>query len=175
MPVLRSKRLEIRQITPMDYPSAVAVYRNAPGFVVGIEGHAPESIDMKMIEEESREAAGHAALYCGIFLLGSGELIGIATFERSHHAAKADTAWIALLLFAESAQQHGYGTEAYQTIERFIFSDAGVQNIELGVLPNNLSGREFWLKMGYGDIASEGASGEQSVLRMRKSRTKVLW
>jgi RimJ/RimL family protein N-acetyltransferase len=164
---LHTPRLEIRPLVASEYLAAVKIYRQTPGFVVEIEGHAPESINLAMVEQEAREAAEHGALCCGVFLRG-GELIGIATFEKNNHADKQDTAWIALLMIAEAFQKHGYGAEAYKALEGSIFADPAVHVIGLGVLPNNKAGSEFWRRMGYLDI--EPADAAADIHRMRKTR-----
>jgi RimJ/RimL family protein N-acetyltransferase len=51
-----------------------------------------------------------------------------------------NTAWIALLMISEPFQHKGYGIEAYETLEQFIFTDPFVDCIELGVLPGNEKG-----------------------------------
>jgi hypothetical protein len=170
MRVLRSKRLEIKPLAPSEYKNAVTVYRNSPGFMVVVSGHAPEAINLAMVEAEAREASEHGALYCGVFLRNSMELIGITTFERSHHEGKRGTAWIALLMISEPFQHDGYGAETYKIIERFILADPLVGHIELGVLVTNNQGREFWQTLGFLDFAAPDSHVLPSVIRMRKTR-----
>jgi RimJ/RimL family protein N-acetyltransferase len=171
--LLLSERLEIRPLAPSDYSSALTVYRQSPGFIVELNGHLPKTITLSMVEEEAQEAAAHGALYCGISLRDSEEMIGIATFERSHHAGKSDTAWIALLMIAEPFHHRGYGKEAYHAVEKFIFADGLVRQIGLGVLPGNTEGREFWRIMGYRDAAPSPDQPEPSVVIMRKTRAEA--
>ena len=169
MEVLHSKRLEIRPLLVAEYPAAVEVYRSNPDFMVRISGHPLDSINLKLVEEETKEAAAHGALYCGIFLRGGKQLIGVATFERSRSIDRT-AAWIALLLIVGPQQSQGYGTEAYQAVEQFIFIDLSVHSIELGVLPANKSGKEFWKSLGYQEIEPVEPADVSRICLMRKNR-----
>jgi RimJ/RimL family protein N-acetyltransferase len=166
---LHSKRLNIRPLLPEDYQAAINVYRKIPFLTINVSGQPPENIDLALVEEEASEAAMHGALYCGIFLNGKDELTGIITFEQNRLNDK-HTAWISFLLIAEPYRGQGFATEAYQLIERHIFTDPVVNRIELGVLPNNLKGKEFWQRIGYQELGPGRISGEHTVIYMRKQR-----
>ena len=168
---IESQRLEMRTLGAHDYPAVVEVYRQAPRFLVELNGRPAESIGLEMVEEDAAQAANHGAMFVGFFLRESGEMIGVADFVPSRYRGRPSFAWIALLMIAEPHQRKGYGTEAYQLIEETIFADPDVQTIGLGVLVNNGPAIGFWQRMGYQRAGSTVRDRDgREILMLQKQR-----
>ncbi len=169
---MRSARLEMRDLTPQDYPAALLVYRQAPDFMVCLSGCAPEALTLALVAQEAAEAGAHGARYAGLFRRTDETLIGLAVFEPCGYRGERATAWIALLLLAEPYQRQGYGTEAARLLEEAIFADAKVRRIRLGVLVNNQGALRFWRRVGYrrrgGTVSS--ADGHDVYIMVRGRR-----
>jgi RimJ/RimL family protein N-acetyltransferase len=163
----------MRRLGADDYPAAVEVYRQSPRFIVELNSRPAESIELAMVEEDAAQAANHGALFVGLFLRASGQMIGVADFVPSGYRGRPSFAWLALLMIAEPYQRQGYGAEAYELIERAIFADPDVQTIGLGVLINNGPAIAFWQRMGFGRAGSTVKDKDgREILMLQKQRAE---
>jgi RimJ/RimL family protein N-acetyltransferase len=97
-----------------------------------------------------------------------GELIGVA---ETAFVPPPHTAWIAFFLIRKAYQRQGYGTEAADLLERFLFAEPEVTSIGLGVLVENVAGTTFWKNRAYevGMRRRDQHLNEIMTLRLRRS------
>ncbi len=171
---MTGKKLDIAPLEPGEYAEAAAVYRESRRFRVDISSYPPESPGPELVAKEAADAREHGALFCGLRLKKSRQMVGVAVYEPSNYRGDPACAWIALLMIAEPCQGRGYGTEAAQHIEDAIFSAPGVQAIKLGVLSNNPAALAFWRRMGYREAGrgKDVDSGHDAIIR-EKARKKA--
>ena len=76
-----------------------------------------------------------------------GTLVGVA---KTTLLATPDTVWIDLLVIRRTFQGHGYGAEAADMLEAYLFSSPKIRQIALAVMVQNTPAITFWEKRGYG-------------------------
>jgi RimJ/RimL family protein N-acetyltransferase len=129
-----------------------------------------------MVEEDAAQAAQHGAIFEGLFLRKSGQMIGVMDYVPGGYRGRPSQAWLALLLIAGPYQRQGYGTEAYRLVEANLFSNPDVQTIGLGVLLNNGPALGFWAAMGFQRVGSTvlDRDGRELVILQKHRRGPAL-
>ena len=143
---LDTKRLIIRPLAESDAAAALKVFEQSTDFL-GLQTPEPPSI--AMARSDIQLAAQRGSLFCGIFKRDSGELVGVIDFVPHSFRGQADYAWVSVLLIREPDRRQGYGTEAYQAVEEYIFNDPTVQRIGHALLPQYEPSLKFAEQMGF--------------------------
>jgi ribosomal protein S18 acetylase RimI-like enzyme len=74
-------------------------------------------------------------------------LVGVADVQLE--ATMSGTATIELLLIAGPYQQHGYGSEAADILERMLCVNPNIELVLAGVAEASTLGQRFWQRRGY--------------------------
>lgn len=143
---LETQRLIIRPLAAADASAALKVYEQSIDF---LELQTTEPPSLSMVEADIRPAADRSSLFWGIFKRDTHELIGLADFEPGNFRGQADYAWLSLFVIRTPDRRQGYGAEAYQAIEDYIFQDEAVHRIGHALLPQYEPSLKFAEKMGY--------------------------
>ncbi len=130
--LLETERLVIKSLSPADADHVLKVYEGSKDF---FDLQTPEGLSGELIRSDMAATEKQSGEFVGIFDRASNELIGVIAFVPKNFQGEADYAWINLLLIRGSDRRQGFGREAYQAIEQYIFSNPNVKRIGCTLLP----------------------------------------
>jgi len=136
----------VERSDPAVLAALLEVYRQCEDFLaLGPQPHAsPEMVQADL--DFSHKAGG---IFCGIYLVPSDELVGVADYIPSGFAGNRQHAFIELLMIGQPFRSHGLGYRVVAQIEEIIRKDPRITTIRLGCQVNNPDGIRFWLRCGY--------------------------
>ena len=146
MKPLETERLVIRELSEADVDLILPVYLNSVDY---LDTQTPEEPSSEMVRSDLVQAVVNDSIYCGIFQRETNEPIGIISFVPHSFRGQRDYAWLAALMIQENDRLEGFGAEAYQAVERFIFSDVTVMSIGTLLIPQFDASLRFAEKMGF--------------------------
>ncbi len=138
------EKIDIRKISPDDYPAIHEVYRQCEDFL------APAPVAKAaadMVIADIQEAKAESGVYGGIFY--DNNLIGVVSYIPSHFEFRLLDAYILLLMIIPAYRRKGIGGEVLRQVEKEICTRARIRSILSSVQINNLNGLRFWEKHGY--------------------------
>lgn len=141
------RSIRLRTLEDDDLDTVASLYRATPNYAA-TTGFGREPVSKLQLQSEFTEAqqTDGRALFA-IERLADRALVGVADVQLE--ATMSDTATIALLLIGGAYQQHGYGSEAADLLERVLFAEPEVEFIMAGVAESSLLGQRFWQSRGY--------------------------
>lgn len=139
----------IKHLLIDDLDNILALLKQCPDYFVMESGHPASDSDARAILMD---------LPCGKTLddktvLGletNGRLTAVLEVLKDY--PEPGTAWIGLLLIHPNFRGRGLGREIVSSLSAAL-QPAGVREIRLGVLDENISGLDFWQKLGFRQIA----------------------
>lgn len=127
----------------------------APSYSLIVQGTLPSpTAGEELLSELPPGKTADDKLVLGIFQ--GDELVGCADLFRGYPAS--EFAYIGLLLFSESDQRRGFGTEALSHIEALAAS-WGCRLLRIGVIETNLPALSFWRRAGFREVARKAIAG----------------
>ncbi len=136
--------IEIRSVTPADYPALLGVYRRCEDFLaLGPVDKASLEMVLKDIEEADVEGGVYRGIYSGA------EIIGVVSYVPSHFEFRPVDAFILLLMITPPCRSQGIGGTIAAMVEKEICAHAKIRSIRLGCQVDNPRAIRFWEKMGY--------------------------
>ncbi len=142
---LETDRLIIKQLTDADIETILPVYEGSADY---LDTQTPDEPSSEMVRSDLAQAAENNCLYCGIFRHEANEPIGVISFVPHSFCGQRDYAWLASIMIQEKDRLEGYGTEAYQAVEKIIFSDEAVMRIGTLLIPQFDASLRFAEKQG---------------------------
>lgn len=139
--------VRLRPLEDDDLDVVVNLYRATPnyGATTGL-GRGPISkLQLQGEFIEAQQTDGRRLF--AIIRCADHALVGVADVQLE--GTMSDTATIALLLIGGAFQQHGYGSEAADLLERALFGEPEVEFIMAGVAESSVLGQRFWQSRGY--------------------------
>lgn len=130
--LLETERLVIKSLSQADADNVLKVYEGSKDF---FDLQTTEELSGELVRSDMAAIQKQGGEFAGIFDRASNELIGVIAFVPKNFQGQADYAWINLLLIRDSDRRQGFGREAYQAIEQFIFDDQTVKRIGCTLLP----------------------------------------
>jgi RimJ/RimL family protein N-acetyltransferase len=143
---LETERLILQQLTDADVETILPVYAGSADY---LDTQTPDEPSSEMVRSDLAQAAENDCLYCGIFRRETNEPIGVISFVPHSFRGQRDYAWLALIMIQEKDRLEGYGTEAYQAVEKIIFSDEAVMRIGTLLIPQFDASLRFAEKQGF--------------------------
>jgi len=152
----RSRRAEIRALTPADTDAVLGVYRECEDFLaLGPEPRVSPSMVLADMETSRREGG----IFGGVYRRG--KPIGIVDFIPN--------GFISLLMVARPFRGKGLGGAVVGLVEGRIQSGT----VRTAVQVNNADGLRFWQKMGYRTVSEpEQQPDGTTTVRMEKRQAK---
>ncbi|MBI5565278.1 MAG: GNAT family N-acetyltransferase [Chloroflexi bacterium] len=141
---LATERLVIRPLT--DEAAMLAVYEQCADY---LELQTPERPSGAMVQSDVATTARLGGVFAGIYRRESNDLIGVISFVPQNFRGQRDYAFVLNLMIGAVHRRLGYGTEAYQAVEEFIWRDAEVQRIGALLLPQHEPSYAFAKKQGF--------------------------
>ena len=138
------EKIDIRKITPDDYPAIHEVYRQCEDFLA--LGPASKA-SMDMVIADIREAKAESGIYSGIFY--GKMMVGVVSYIPSHFEFRLLDAYILLMMIIPAYQRKGIGGEVLGRIEKEICAHARIRSILCSVQVNNPDAIRFWEKQSY--------------------------
>ena len=165
---LETERLILRQLTDADIETILPVYEGSADY---LDTQTPDEPSSEMVRSDLAQAAENNCIYCGIFRRETNEPIGVISFVPHSFRGQRDYAWLALIMIQEKDRLEGYGTEAYQAVEKIIFSDESVMRIGTVLIPQFDASLRFAEKQGFehagGPFKNKRGYGLYSFVRKR--------
>jgi RimJ/RimL family protein N-acetyltransferase len=169
--LLETERLVIKSLSQADADNVLKVYTGSKDF---FELQTAEEPSSELIRSEMAATQKQGGEFVGVFDRATDELIGTIAFVPKNFQGQADYAWISLMLIRGSDRRQGFGREAYQAIEQFIFSDPGVQRIGHALLPQFDPSLKFAEALGFeragGPFKNKRGFGLYSFVKRRPDR-----
>ncbi len=125
--------MNIRPLTPADYPQTYALWRQTPGMGLNNLDDTPEGITRYLQRNPSTCFAAEE----------EGELMGVIL--SGHDGRRA---FIYHLAVAETWQRRGIGSALLQAALQALRAE-GIHKAALVVMARNLKGNAFWEKVGF--------------------------
>ena len=143
---IETTRLTIKSLTEADAETILPVY---VGSVDYLDTQTPDEPSIAMVREDMRLAVQNDSVYCGIFRRDTQQAIGVISFVPHSFRGQRDYAWLSLLMIQAEDRLEGYGTEAFQAVEAYVFGDPGVKRIGTLLIPQFDASLHFAEKMGF--------------------------
>ena len=141
---LETERLVIK--TLMDEAATLAVYEQCADY---LELQTPERPSGAMVQSDVATTAKLGGVFAGIYRREDNELIGVVSFVSQNFRGQRDYAFVLNLMIGATHRRQGYGTEAYQAVENFIWRDEAVKRIGALLLPQHEPSYAFAEKQGF--------------------------
>ena len=125
--------MNIRPLTPADYPRIYALWQQTPGMGLNNLDDSPEGITRYLQRNPSTCFAAEE----------EGELVGVIL---SGHDGRRG--FIYHLAVAETKQRHGIGSALLNTALQALRAE-GIHKAALVVMANNAAGNAFWEQLGF--------------------------
>jgi RimJ/RimL family protein N-acetyltransferase len=146
MKQIETERLIIKSLSEADSATVLPVYLNSADY---LETQTPDEPSSAMVQSDLALAAENGSVYCGLFRRETNEPIGVISFVPHSFRGQRDYAWLALIMIQGNDRLEGYGTEAYQAVEKVIFDDKAVTRIGTLLLPQFEASLRFAEKLGF--------------------------
>jgi RimJ/RimL family protein N-acetyltransferase len=146
MKPIETERLIIKEVSDTDSETLVPVYLNSADY---LDTQTEDEPSGEMVRLDLALAAANHSLTCGIFRRDTHEPIGVISFVPHSFRGQRDYAWLAQLMIQETDRLEGYGTEAYQAVEKIIFDDEAVTRIGTLLIPQFDASLHFAEKLGF--------------------------
>jgi RimJ/RimL family protein N-acetyltransferase len=146
MEQLETERLIIRELSEADIGTILPAYVGSADY---LNTQTPDEPSGEMVRSDLAQAAENNCLYCGIFRRETQEPIGVISFVPYSFRGQHDYAWLAAIMIQEKDRLEGYGTEAYQAVEKIIFGDEAVTHIGTLLIPQFDASLRFAEKQGF--------------------------
>ena len=146
MEKIETERLIIQELSESDAEMILPVYRNSADY---LDTQTPDEPSIEMVRSDLLLAAENNSVTCGIFRRDTGRPIGVISFVPHSFRGQRDYAWLSSLMIQENDRLEGYGTEAYQAVEEYIFSDPEVKRIGTLLIPQFDASLRFAEKLGF--------------------------
>lgn len=141
-----SLRIELLKPVPETIAAVQRVIDHAPGYSLRACGRLPAPGDAEdLFTSRPSGCSGEAKYVFGV--RAGGVMVGVLDAVRGH--PDADSAFLGLLLFAESDQGKGYGAAALREFEAVVSAWPEVRRLRLAVLETNAGVIPFWERMGF--------------------------
>ncbi len=141
---LETERLIIKPLA--DEAAILAVYEQCADY---LELQTPEPPSGAMVRSDLATTAQNGGIFAGIWQHESNELIGVISFVPHNFRGQRDYAFVLNLMIGSAHRRQGYGTEAYQAVEEFIWRDLEVKRIGTLLLPQHEPSYAFAEKQGF--------------------------
>ena len=141
---LAAERLVIKTLT--DEAAILAVYEQCADYLAL---QTPEPPSGAMVQSDVATTAKLGGVFAGIYRRDSNELIGVISFVPQNFRGQRDYAFVLNLMIGAVHRRQGYGTEAYQAVEDFIWRDSEVKRIGALLLPQHEPSYAFAEKQGF--------------------------
>ncbi|HEX6289712.1 MAG TPA: GNAT family N-acetyltransferase [Herpetosiphonaceae bacterium] len=139
--------VRLRPLEDDDLDAVMSLYRSTTNYWAAI-GYGREPVSKLQLQSDFLDAQRtEGRVLFAIVRCEDNALIGVADVQLE--AIMSDTATIALLLVGGQYQQHGYGSEAADLLERALFAQPEIEFIMAGVAETSELGQRFWLRRGY--------------------------
>jgi RimJ/RimL family protein N-acetyltransferase len=172
--LLETERLIIKSLSQLDADNVLKVYEGSKDF---FDLQTTEELSGDLIRSEIEATEKQGGGFVGIFDRAANELIGVIAFVPKNFQSQADYAWINLLLIREADRRRGFGREAYQSIEQYIFSDQSVKRIGCTLLPQYDPSLKFAEALGFeragGPFKNKRGFGLYSFVKRRSDRPQT--
>ncbi len=141
-----SERLIIREVDKADAETLLPVYLNSADY---LDTQTPDEPSIEMVRSDLALAAANNSVTCGIFRRDTAQPIGVISYVPHSFRGQRDYAWLSSLMIQENDRLEGFGTEAYQAVEVFIFGDPEVKRIGTLLIPQFDAALRFAEKLGF--------------------------
>ncbi len=141
---LETERLIIRSLT--EETAILVVYEQCADYLAL---QTPEPPSGAMVRSDVATTAMNDGIFAGIFRRDSNELSGAISFVPNNFHGQRDYAFVLNLMIGSAHRRQGYGTEAYQAVEKFIWLDPDVKRIGTLLLPQHEPSYAFAEKLGF--------------------------
>jgi RimJ/RimL family protein N-acetyltransferase len=141
---LETERLIIKPLA--DEAAILAAYQQCADYLAL---QTPEAPSGAMVRSDLATTAKNGGIFAGIWRLVSNELIGLISFVPNSFRGQRDYAFVLNLMIGAAHRRQGYGTEAYQAVEEFIWRDAEVKRVGTLLLPQHEPSYAFAEKLGF--------------------------
>ncbi|MGJ8670323.1 MAG: GNAT family N-acetyltransferase [Oceanococcus sp.] len=148
------------------------VLEQAPNYYLTVEGHLPESDTAKKDLLLLPEGKGIEDKY-SFLILDRAEAVGCMDILRGYPFET--TAYIGLLLLAESHQGRGLGAQTLAYV-RSLVQSWGCTHLRIAVISTNVRAFGFWQREGFGEIERGSNSrfiGESVVMEAALPRMAI--
>jgi diamine N-acetyltransferase len=146
MPDIEFRRLDGESMSSAQLTALTHVVLAAPGYSLAVAGKLPTAEEVPQMFAGLPPGYGPSDQYFhGVYV--DERMIGCCDVLRGWKHARQSM--IGLLLFDESFQGHGYGTQACRKIEELVRSWEGMESLRIGVIETNVTAFAFWKKMGF--------------------------
>ncbi len=141
---LRGERLVLTDVSLEAAAEILPAYNGDEQFNLWRDGKP--AIDLEAVRADMLEAKSMPGGRVWRIADQSGALVGVATtaFVPPPHGG-----WIGLLIIRKEYQGQGYGSEAADLLEGYLFDDPVVTQIGLAVQSQNTRALAFWERRGY--------------------------
>jgi ribosomal protein S18 acetylase RimI-like enzyme len=150
--------LEIHPVTPEDLNAVLRVYKQCEDFLA--LGPVPTA-SMEMVVKDIEISKGEGGIFCGIYT-ADGNMIGIIDYIPGNYQGESQTAFLELLMIADSFRHQGIGKAVVAAIENEIRKDTQITVILSGVQVNNPEAVQFWQRNGYRIISGPELMSDQT-------------
>lgn len=161
--IIRGSNFEIRAVKPRDEESILRVYQQCEDFLA--LGPVPTA-SMDMVLADLALSKKEHGIFCGIFRVDDGAMLGIVDFVPSGWEGESHAAFLSLLMIASPYRSHGLGAEVVRLVEHEMLRSGEVTIIRSGVQVNNPAAIGFWQRMGY-QIVSDAEPMEDGTVVYR--------
>lgn len=144
---LRTDRLELRPLVQADAPSLLQIHAD-PEFMRFWSSEPWTSLDQAttLIEKDLRELAAGEHLRLGIFLNGSGEMVGTCSlFNLFQQCRRAEIGYG----IASPHWRRGYMFEAVGALIDYAFVSLALNRLEADIDPRNIASARSLEKLGF--------------------------
>lgn len=140
-------QVQLRPLEDDDLDAVISLYRSTPNYFAAI-GFGREAVSKLALQRDFTEAqrTDGRTLYA-IVRRHDHLLVGVADVQLE--ATMSGSATIELLLIGGPYQQHGYGSEAADMIERELCAAPNIELVLAGVAETSTLGQRFWQSRGY--------------------------
>ena len=148
LPVLKTKRLVLRDILPSDISADYLAWLNDPETTEFLEiKFTPQTPELVRSYVDAKLADVHGTMHFGIYDQEGARLVGTVTLPKidRNHA----TADLSFVIGHPAARGQGYGTEAVQAVCYFAFNHAGIEMLWAGYYEGHSGSASVLKKSGF--------------------------
>jgi RimJ/RimL family protein N-acetyltransferase len=148
--IISGEGFEIRPVGEEAMPDILSVYRQCEDFLaLGPVAQASEKMVLYDLELSKREGG----IFCGIYELASGVMVGGVDFVPNKYRGKPGEAYLELLMISAPYRNGGLGAKVVRVVEDYICRTGEIHTIWSGVQVNNPRAICFWQRMGYAIVS----------------------
>ncbi len=143
MTVLQGARLTLTSVGKDAAEELLPVFNGDPQFN---EWSGERELTLEAVRSDLIESLGMPGGTVWRISDAAGAVVGVA---ETALVPPPQGAWVALLVIDRAHQRQGYGTEAVDLLEEYLFAQPGITRIGLGVMTQNAPALAFWEGRGY--------------------------